>query len=327
MGALTQEEWLVVAGVRRKGLDLGEVVRAGVGSLEAVARAGTVGQMEEMRLLDLRNEGKSGKYVTNVTHFLKRVTAHFGKDLALPAITTMDCAGFLHSQGWAARSVIHFRGYLVAAFNCAVTHGLTTINPAKGMKSPSHVRAAIAVATVKQVGAVLDACPVGILPGIALATFAGLRPESEMMRLDYAQVKLDRGFIEVMASKSKTAMRRLVRVHPTLRAWLLHAHGGAVPVSGPVWPAKVTARRRWREVREACGWNSKSNPWPQDLLRHSYASYLLASNNDAAATAEQLGHMTTAMLYQHYREVVTREDAAAFWAVLPVGPPPDRLHD
>jgi integrase len=52
-------------------------------------------------------------------------------------------------------------------------------------------------------------------------------------------------------------------------------------------------------------------------LRHSFASYHLAHFQDAAATALQMGHTTTTMLFEHYREIVTREQAAKFWSIRP----------
>lgn len=60
-------------------------------------------------------------------------------------------------------------------------------------------------------------------------------------------------------------------------------------------------------------------PWPHDCLRHSFASYHLAMWKSPDQTAHEMGHRSTAMLYAHYRELVTVEDAAAFWSVSPTG--------
>jgi integrase len=45
------------------------------------------------------------------------------------------------------------------------------------------------------------------VPYIAIAAFAGLR-SAEIARLDWAEVKLDRGHIEINAAKAKTASQR-----------------------------------------------------------------------------------------------------------------------
>jgi hypothetical protein len=51
------------------------------------------------------------------------------------------------------------------------------------------------------------------------------------------------------------------------------------------------------------------------VLRHSYASYWIAKFRNAAALALQMGHATTEMIFQHYREVVTRQDAKEYWNI------------
>jgi integrase len=59
-------------------------------------------------------------------------------------------------------------------------------------------------------------------------------------------------------------------------------------------------------------------PWPKNCLRHSFASYHLAMHESADKTALQMGHRSTTMLFEHYRELVTRSDAERFWGILPL---------
>lgn len=56
---------------------------------------------------------------------------------------------------------------------------------------------------------------------------------------------------------------------------------------------------------------------PGNILRHSFCSYHIALNRDAAATAVLLTHRSPAMLYQHYRGRATHADAEAFFALRP----------
>ena len=56
--------------------------------------------------------------------------------------------------------------------------------------------------------------------------------------------------------------------------------------------------------------------WPQNAPRHSFCSYHLAMHQNAGKTALEAGH-SEQMLFAHYREIVTREDAAAFWGIRP----------
>jgi integrase len=57
--------------------------------------------------------------------------------------------------------------------------------------------------------------------------------------------------------------------------------------------------------------------WPVNALRHSFASYHLARGQNAAQTSLQLGHAESAILFRHYRELVTAEAAEAFWQIFP----------
>ena len=78
-------------------------------------------------------------------------------------------------------------------------------------------------------------------------------------------------------------------------------------------PSHSTYRRRFAEAVKAAGIES----WPSNALRHSFASYHLAFHQNAAATALQLGHTDSRLLFEHYRELVHPEDAKAFWQITP----------
>ena len=58
-----------------------------------------------------------------------------------------------------------------------------------------------------------------VVPMLAIGAFIGLR-ESEIKRLDWAEVNQRRAFVEVKADKAKTAKRRIVRIQPNLAQWL-----------------------------------------------------------------------------------------------------------
>lgn len=62
---------------------------------------------------------------------------------------------------------------------------------------------------------------------------------------------------------------------------------------------------------------AKITQWPPNALRHSFASYHLAHFRDAAQLALELGHTTTEVLFNHYREVVTPEEAEKYWKIGP----------
>lgn len=142
-------------------------------------------------------------------------------------------------------------------------------------------------------------------PFLAIGAFAGLR-SAEIERLDWKNVSFERSFIEVRAATCKTRARRLVPISDNLRAWLKPF---AMP-SGPVVPyrgvANVHARLSVRAGVE----------WKKNALRHSFVSYRLALTHDPARTALEAGHDQN-ILFRHYREVVTPELAAKWFAIMP----------
>jgi integrase len=141
---------------------------------------------------------------------------------------------------------------------------------------------------------------------LGIGAFAGLR-EAEIQRLDWNEIDLARGHIEVKAAKAKSARMRIVPIQPNLAAWLQPSGG----MTGRIVP--LGARRKLARVREA----AKLADWPNNGLRHSFASYRLAAINDAPRVAMELGHTSPQMLYSTYRELVLPLEAERYWKIEP----------
>ena len=96
-------------------------------------------------------------------------------------------------------------------------------------------------------------------------------------------------------------------MQPNLREWLRPY----AELTGSVVP--VNPRKKLDLVRKGAGLAR----WPQNGLRHSFASYRLASNHDAPRVAGELGHTSPQMLYSAYRELVLPEEAQRYWNLIP----------
>jgi len=55
---------------------------------------------------------------------------------------------------------------------------------------------------------------------------------------------------------------------------------------------------------------------PMNVLRHTFGSYHYAMHRNENLTAAEMGN-SPAMVFRHYRAVVTPEAAAKFWNLLP----------
>src|SRR5262249_49334915 len=204
----------------------------------------------------------------------------------------------------------NYRANIGVMFSYATKRGMLDSNPVLRTAKPKLVDSPPEIFAVDELRALLEAAngvALDVLPMLAIGAFAGLR-EAEIQRLDWSEVDLARGHIEVKAAKAKSARRRIVPIQPKLAAWLQLYSG----MTGPVVPPG--ARRKLARVREA----AKLAKWPNNGLRHSFASYRLAAIHDAPRVAAELGHTSPQMLYSTYRELVLPPEAERYWNIEPV---------
>ena len=93
-----------------------------------------------------------------------------------------------------------------------------------------------------------------------------------------------------------------------LREWLLPLRklkDGVTPALG--------SRQSFEQARETAG----ITEWPDNGLRHSFASYHLAHFKNAASTALELGHHDSRVTFAHYRELVKPKEAERYWNITP----------
>ena len=150
----------------------------------------------------------------------------------------------------------------------------------------------------------LRAAPSNLMAVLTIGGFAGLRA-AEIARLDWNAVDLERKIIELRAGQAKTASRRIIPITDNLAAWLslLDREGPVVPDRN-VFP-QLTALARKLGVG-----------WPHNALRHSYISYRIAVVQNAAQVALEAGN-SPAMIFKHYRELVTKDEADKWFGIMP----------
>ena len=193
--------------------------------------------------------------------------------------------------------------YVRTLFAFAQRRNLCAGNPALAVDLPATSQEAPGIHSPEEVGKLLEAARAWsprLVRVLAVRYFAGLRA-AEVARL--AESDIGAEFITIPAHKAKTRQRRLVRIQPALRAWL--DLGGVLP--------GVTCEQQLPELCQRAG-----VPWLRNAPRHSFVSYHLAAFGSAAGTALEAGH-SEAMLFRHYRALVTAEAAGAFWAIRPSG--------
>ena len=163
-----------------------------------------------------------------------------------------------------------------------------------------------------------------LVPFVAIGAFAGLRT-AEIERLDWTEVHMKDRFIEIKASKAKTASRRIVPISNNLAKWLkdhVQEHGRVVPFENMSkqigWLVEDTNAGLKKAAEEAGKDPEKARTvkWKKNALRHSYISYRVAEIEDVAKVALEAGN-SPQMIFQHYRELVQPKEAKTWFAIGP----------
>jgi hypothetical protein len=63
-----------------------------------------------------------------------------------------------------------------------------------------------------------------------------------------------------------------------------------------------------------------------DALRHSFGTYLLATEKNIEDLRSDMGHEHIRVFFNHYHKALTPEEALPYWQILPTGaiPPPTK---
>jgi integrase len=276
-----------------------------IAHLKASEKSCTAVQLVSELVAVKERDGASQRHVSDLRSRLNIFAGKFdGQPVA--TITAKEIDDWLRSLPVSPVTRNHYRRLIVLAFNFAMQRGYATANPARETARAKEYGAAVGILMVTQAARLLESATPEVLPYIALGLFAGLR-RAEIERLDWGEIDFESGLIEVTAQKSKTAQRRHVTIQPNLREWLLpfRKHRGRI--------TSDEFRKQFDQARVAAGLTE----WPDNALRHSFASYHLAHFKNAASTALELGHHDSRITFRHYRELVKPKVAEQYWSLRP----------
>ncbi len=256
-------------------------------------------------------------------------------------LTSRQVLAWIRSGEWEPKTRQNYLGDVSAMFEWALqpTQGFARINPCVGVqREPKKRRGKTAALTVEQSQQLLEeAVRRGwwrMVAYLVVSLFGGLRPEEATYPgFTWREVDLEERHVFLTEDVVKTGPGRVVDLTENAVAWLK-----LIPEeqrkAGPVVPLKNWAMH-WKWIRHDLGWRVCSEKvmkkqclkpvepvhgeWPNDVLRHTYASMHYAHHQNEALLQVQMGHRSAKMLHQHYRAVKSRKEAALFWELKPVG--------
>jgi integrase len=310
--SLTQGDRAEFLYCREKLAPYGLTLRAAIDSLlpqlSARSKTCTLAALISELLDAKRTDGASERYLKDLRTRLHIFAADFPQ-ATVAEFTPARIDDWLRALPHTPVTRNNYRRLLGVFFNFGFQRGYTLTNPAKGTSRAKQVEKPVGILGVEQAARLLECADAEILPAIALGLFAGLRPESEVWRLDWSRIDFESRLIDIAPDKTKTAQKRFVKMSENLIEWLTPDKR----VSGPVSPTGDKYNYLLQRARAA----AEIVEWPSDALRHSFGSYHFAHFKNAGETSQELGHADLKMLYKHYRERVKPREAARFWSIRP----------
>ena len=241
------------------------------------------------------------RYLKSLSYYLNQFAAAHPQKTAISDFTTADVETWMarYPGSWSRQTWLN---RISTLFSFAVRRGHINVNPCERIERVQTDCNPPEVLTPDQVDVLLKIVSNRCRAYLVLAVFSGIRPE-EIMRLNWKQINLE---TQTVAVEGKTRRRRIVHLEPRAAALL----AGCVTKTGPVTPHLSTLRRFRMKVRQALGMAK----FPQDLFRHTFASYALALYGDVGKVSTSMGN-SSGVLLRHYHTPITQRDSALFWSL------------
>ena len=287
-------------------------------------------------------ETVSARHLAAMKYGLKRFVSYFDKNEPAGSVTTEDVEQAMTSMrtsGLSPQSVKNLRAIAHNLFQWGLERNLVKQNPVTRAKAPKVTQGEVGTITASQLKGLLRTTlrvQPRAVPALALWAFCGVR-RAELNRLRFDDIDLGRAELRISAKVAKTGVARFVPVPGALLSWLDAAKTAGVAPVGKLVPGGMKTSSdgqlipddsehksegqltRWlREIRTEAGLID----WPNNALRHSFASHAAAMHDDFSKVAAWLGHARDPrLLVARYRHAVAKDAGEAWFKVLPTDPP------
>lgn len=248
---------------------------------------------------------------------------------ALRSILPAECERWLDAKNWKPLNRRNYIRDLNIFFNWAEKKEFIEKNPFRLISKPTVKLETPKIFTVAEAKSLLHHAHANkadeLLPFVCLGLFAGIRV-CELSRMDWKDVVLEERHIHIRPEVAKKkAIPRTIDISQNLEKWLLLC----VKDSGPLVPKNLRHKRdrlyrkvgiKAPEIEEGAELPSgKENEVEErrNPFRHTFGSNHLVQYDKPGKTQLQMGQQTPSVLFKHYRQVVTRKQATAYWALIP----------
>ncbi len=296
---------------RLKGASLTEAVTFYLGHARPAGGLHTFKEVAEEFLRSRKAIGVRPRTYTQYESYLRVLSGEFGGE-TISLISRSDLEDFFTESDWSPRTRLNYMVTLSTLFTFAQDREYCPANPAAKIARPILEDRPPGILGIRDTLALLRSAQLqepAMLPAVAIGLFAGLR-RSELCALDWSEINLQAGTIEVKGAKAKTRQRRIVRVSESLKKWLKpHTkEAGRVTVSS----RDDVFGEHLRGLVEAAGIVN----YPHNGIRHSFGSYHYEKHRNEQLTASEMGN-SPAIIFKHYRNLVSPADATLYFSITP----------
>jgi integrase len=300
-----------------------EAWAAGPQLLETIRRRGTEGleaKVEGMTVARAAKEYLATKRSASYEHQKKiqRITDSIAKRFPGPvrAILPLMASKWFASMKGSPTTRAGWHRYASGFFVWCVDMEIADRNPLKRVAHPTPEPRRVLLQP-QEMAAILEATMSDELRAwFLLGAFAGLR-SVEVRRMKWQDIDAKTGeiFIGLDVSKQSSGLpQRIVDFTEPLKRRADFFKGR----TGTIVPDRSLRYYRERVKLIAKLNEEKKVPWssfPENVLRHSFATYYLADCKDPQKTAHQLGHSSAKMVREVYAVPARRSNAEAWWAI------------
>jgi integrase len=278
---------------------------------------------EEFERRKVANE-VSDRHDRTLRETLNKLESHFGRQI-VSEIRTDEVREWLLTLPLAAKTRNKHRGYTSQVFNLAVEFGYTAINPVAKIKKfrerASEENGDITVLSAEDTEQLFRVADAEVIPFLTLSFFCGIRTAT-LERLDWSDIKYAEKRVIVPRYAGKNDLRYRVTLSDNALAWLkpFVRESGSLLVPATATnrfskekgkPSDVATRRRINKAAEKAGITL-----PDNAGRKTFISMHVAHYESIEKTALEADN-SVEIIKRDYLDIVTREDAAKFWAIRP----------
>lgn len=266
-------------------------------------------------LAERRQAGCKNSYLETLNRHFSKLVAHVGASTPLGDITTDQIREFVYLSHSHVNEVtkLNLIRNLSVLFNYGINQNLIGINPmGKKLAKPKAKFKVPAVMSPADFNTLLHRCYrkgwYDRLTIFVLIGFCGVRTE-EASNLTWADISYDEKRVLVPADVAKKMGFRRNNIPPNAMAWLeaVRDNRRTGPIIGSNFVNLLRSAVRFAHIKHT-----------KNCIRHSFCSYALEAGWSLEDVIAYMGHNgSPAMVATHYRNVVSKADADAWWAIVP----------